>query len=207
MQIGQSVLTIVDNDFAPGMLSFSAPSLSDRRRGVGARATITVRRSAGTTGVISVDYATSDGTATSNPGGDYQSATGILTFADGETEKSFDIEILFGDEVVEGNETVTVTLSRPTGGTAIVGPNPIILTIVDDDLGAGSLDQTFNPGTGAEAGNTNAAVRSLKLQADGQILIGGDFTRFNGDSEPCPSRAFEPGRFAGQHFQNDNRTE
>ncbi|MEK7678485.1 MAG: Calx-beta domain-containing protein [Verrucomicrobiota bacterium] len=182
VQVGQSVLTIIDNDFAPGTLSFSAPSYQIAEGGVGAtnRATITVRRSAGTTGVISVDYATSDGTATSNPEGDYQSATGILTFADGETEKSFVVNV-FGDEVVEGNETATVTLSRPTGGTAIVGPNPIILTIVDDDLGAGSLDQTFNPGTGAEAGNTNAAVRALKLQADGQIVIGGDFTRFNGD--------------------------
>ncbi|MBI4326068.1 MAG: hypothetical protein HY674_12490 [Chloroflexi bacterium] len=182
VRLGQSILTIVDNDFAPGTLSFSAPSYQIAEGGAGAtnRATITVRRSAGTTGVISVDYATSDGTASSNPEGDYQSAAGILTFADGETEKSFVVNI-FGDEVVEGNETVVVTLSRPTGGTAIVGPNPIILTIVDDDLGAGSLDQTFNPGTGAEAGNTNAAVRSLELQADGQIVIGGDFTRFNGD--------------------------
>ncbi len=177
--LATSVLTIVDDDFAPGQLSFSAPFYSVTESG--ARAAITVRRSAGTTGVISVDYGTSDGTATSNPGGDYKTARGILSFADGETVRSFDIEIL-DDIVVEGNETVIVTLSRPTGGATLVGPNPVILTIVDDDLGAGSLDQTFNPGTGAEAGNTHAAVRSLKLQADGQILIGGDFTRFHGDS-------------------------
>jgi len=38
----------------------------------------------------------------------------------------------------------------------------------------GSLDDTFNPGTGG------AGVRALALQADGRILIGGAFTNFGG---------------------------
>lgn len=39
----------------------------------------------------------------------------------------------------------------------------------------GSIDTTFNPGTG-----TNYRVRTLKLQGDGKILMGGDFTSYNG---------------------------
>ncbi len=42
----------------------------------------------------------------------------------------------------------------------------------------GSLDTTFNPGTGA-----NSSVQSLALQSDGKVLIGGFFTSYNGT--PC----------------------
>jgi uncharacterized delta-60 repeat protein len=41
----------------------------------------------------------------------------------------------------------------------------------------GSLDNTFNPGgTGA-----NNYVRALAVQADGKVLVGGDFTAYNGN--------------------------
>ena len=39
----------------------------------------------------------------------------------------------------------------------------------------GTLDATFNPATGA-----SDRVRSIAVQSDGKILIGGDFTRYNG---------------------------
>ncbi|MBK7085206.1 MAG: delta-60 repeat domain-containing protein [Flavobacteriales bacterium] len=39
----------------------------------------------------------------------------------------------------------------------------------------GSLDIGFNPGTGA-----NNPVHSITLQPDGKIIIGGDFTNYNG---------------------------
>jgi len=42
---------------------------------------------------------------------------------------------------------------------------------------SGSLDTSFNPGTGA-----SGAVNSIVLQADGRILIGGNFTSVNGTS-------------------------
>ncbi len=41
----------------------------------------------------------------------------------------------------------------------------------------GTLDATFDPGTGA-----NGSVRTLFLQADGKVMIGGDFTTYNGTS-------------------------
>lgn len=39
----------------------------------------------------------------------------------------------------------------------------------------GSIDTTFNPGSGA-----NGGVRSIGIQADGKILIGGDFSTYDG---------------------------
>ena len=44
----------------------------------------------------------------------------------------------------------------------------------------GSLDTTFNPGSGV---NLNATVWSVVQQVDGTILIGGDFTSYN--NQPC----------------------
>lgn len=41
----------------------------------------------------------------------------------------------------------------------------------------GSLDTSFDPGTGA-----NATINTIALQADGKIIIGGDFTTYNGVS-------------------------
>jgi uncharacterized delta-60 repeat protein len=41
----------------------------------------------------------------------------------------------------------------------------------------GTLDTGFDPGTGY-----NSTVRSLAVQADGKVLVGGDFTSFNGMS-------------------------
>jgi uncharacterized delta-60 repeat protein len=39
----------------------------------------------------------------------------------------------------------------------------------------GNVDTGFNPGTAA-----NAAIRSVSIQSDGKIIIGGDFTTYNG---------------------------
>ena len=44
----------------------------------------------------------------------------------------------------------------------------------------GTIDATFNPGTGATntAGNSN--VRTTSIQSDGKIIIGGQFSSYNG---------------------------
>ena len=70
---------------------------------------------------VTVDYATSNGTATA--GEDYVAQSGDLTFAAGETAKTVEVEVL-DDLHDEGTETMTLTLSNPSGariadGTAI----------------------------------------------------------------------------------------
>ena len=74
---------------------------------------VTLGRASAST--VSVDYATSDGTATA--GEDYTATFGTLTFAAGETAKTVSVPVL-GDDHDEGEETLTLTLSNPQGGNA-----------------------------------------------------------------------------------------
>ena len=63
-------------------------------------------------GTVTVDFATSDGTATA--GSDYTATSGTLTFAAGETAKTVPVPVL-DDDHNEGSETLTLTLSNPSG--------------------------------------------------------------------------------------------
>ena len=64
------------------------------------------------TAQVTVDYATSDGTATSSM--DYTSTSGTLTFAAGETSKPVSVPIT-DDTVSDDGETFTLTLSNASG--------------------------------------------------------------------------------------------
>jgi Calx-beta domain len=92
---------------------------------VGGRATITVLRSAPTGGTVSVQYATSDGTA--RAGVDYVAASGALTFAPGVTQRTFTVKLI-ANRV--GNRTVNLTLSNPGGGALLGTPTSAVLTIL-----------------------------------------------------------------------------
>ncbi|MBK5285232.1 MAG: hypothetical protein JJE25_07490, partial [Bacteroidia bacterium] len=52
----------------------------------------------------------------------------------------------------------------------------------------GTIDATFNPGTGA-----NSTIYSLVIQPDSNILIGGDFTMYNGSSRNRMARIHPDG--------------
>jgi uncharacterized repeat protein (TIGR02543 family) len=95
-------------------------------------ATITVNRVAGTTGAVSVDYATSDDTAVA--GSDYTPTSGTLNWADEDgASKSFTVPITNDGTSETYEERVFITLSNPTGGISVGGTNPATLTIVDDE--------------------------------------------------------------------------
>jgi hypothetical protein len=81
-------------------------------------------------GGATVDYATSDGTATATT--DYTASAGTVSFAAGETTQTIDIS-LSGDQVVETDETITITLSNPTGTDVIIGDATGSGTITNDD--------------------------------------------------------------------------
>ena len=61
---------------------------------------------------ITVDYATSNGTA--NAGSDYTAQSGTLTFTAGETSQTVTVAII-DDSTEENDETLTLTLSNPSG--------------------------------------------------------------------------------------------
>ncbi len=77
-------------------------------------ASFTVTLSAPSTQTVTVNYATSNGTATA--GADYTAASGTLTFAPGETQKTVAV-VIKSDSLTEGNEDFHVMLSNPSGAT------------------------------------------------------------------------------------------
>jgi uncharacterized delta-60 repeat protein len=56
----------------------------------------------------------------------------------------------------------------------------------------GTLDGTFNPGTGA-----NNAVETISIQSDGKLIIGGDFTSYNGTTRNRIARLNADGTLDG----------
>lgn len=95
---------------------------------------ITVTRSGGSTGAVTVNYATSNGTA--KEGKNYVAASGVVSFAAGETSKTFPV-LIIDNSIVEGARTVNLGLSSPSGAT-LGAPNTAVLTINDNDSTAGA---------------------------------------------------------------------
>ena len=93
-------------------------------------ATITIQRTEGSAGAVSIHYATSDSSATA--GSDYTAVSGDLNWADGDTaDKTFSIPIA-DDGVFDPNEVVDIFLTNPTGG-AQLGPNDGPVLFIDDN--------------------------------------------------------------------------
>ena len=104
---------------------------------------ITITRSGDASGTASVNYNTFDESTAGHASqkSDYEISLGKVTFAPGETSKTFRI-LVVNDNFVEGNETVSLALSNPTGGGAGLGsPNTAELTITDND----AAPPTTNP--------------------------------------------------------------
>ena len=113
------------------VFSIDSPSVTEGDSGM-VTMTFTVTLSASSTSSLTVNYAQTGGTATS--GTDYTAVpSGTLTFAASTTALTQTITVsVTGDAVAEGSETVVITLSNPSSGTAIttaVGTG----TIIDDD--------------------------------------------------------------------------
>lgn len=112
----------------PGQLQFR-DAICNVRENEGA-AIITVTRTGGSDGSITVDYETGDATAMIDY--DYEFANGTLAFGDGETSKTFNVTIL-NDVLIENEESINLLLSNPTGGACLGGQNTAVLTIIDNE--------------------------------------------------------------------------
>jgi hypothetical protein len=89
---------------------------------------VTVNRVGDTSSPATVNYFTSDVTASARK--DYNTALGTLRFAAGETSKTFAV-LINEDSYVEGDETFSVNLIDPLG-TTLGGPVIATVTINDD---------------------------------------------------------------------------
>ncbi|WP_254508368.1 Calx-beta domain-containing protein [Anatilimnocola floriformis] len=155
-------LTSSDSAGQPGSLQFSASNFTvNEAQGT---ATITVSRSGGSTGAVSVNYATSNGTATA--GSDYTATSGVLNFGAGEITKTFVIPII-NDTAVEVAETVTLTLSNPTGGASLASPSTATLTIESDDTTNQPTTTTVQQGVSGYTGTTDVSITNQYAQFTG----------------------------------------
>jgi glucose/arabinose dehydrogenase len=123
-----ALITILDDD-AAASFAFSVGQSTVNEDG--GTATITVQRGGNTANNATVQYATSNGTATA--GSDYTAQAGTLTFLPGETSKTFQVAIT-NDTIGEPNETINLTLSNPTGGI-LDNQRTATITIADNDPG------------------------------------------------------------------------
>ncbi|WP_274542391.1 Calx-beta domain-containing protein, partial [Candidatus Oscillochloris fontis] len=92
---------------------------------------VTINPSTGTRGTVAVNYATIAG-GSANPGVDYQSTSGTLTFAPTQNSLSFGITIL-ADSIKEAQETVRLQLSNPSGAVLLSGADTALVTIFDSN--------------------------------------------------------------------------
>ena len=88
--------------------------------------TVSLSRSSGNN--VTVDYATSDGTATA--GADYTATSGLLTIDAGSTSATVDVTVL-DDSHDDGGETLTLTLSNAANG--VLGDATATGTIENSD--------------------------------------------------------------------------
>ncbi|HEX7878661.1 MAG TPA: Calx-beta domain-containing protein, partial [Candidatus Eisenbacteria bacterium] len=169
----QGRITILNDDGAPS-LSIEDASVTEGNSGT-TNATFTVTLSAASGLPVSVDYATSDGTALDPD--DYQAAAGSLTFAPGETTKNLAIAVV-GDLLNETDEALLVGLSNATN--AAVSDDQGLLTILNDD-GVPSLSIGDVIVTEGNSG-TSAAQLTVTLSAASGQPVTVDYSTVNGSA-------------------------
>ena len=101
------------------------------------------------TGTVTVDYATADGTATQPS--DYTATSGTLTFTAGQTTKTIEVPIV-DDDMEDDGETLTVTLSNPSGA------------VIEDGNATGTISNTEEETTNA----LTAAFQNVPSEHDGE---------------------------------------
>ncbi|MDA9778114.1 Ig-like domain-containing protein [Rubripirellula sp.] len=175
-------VTIVEDD-VPGTLAFSTGTASVSEDG--GTVVLTVNRTSGNDGVVSIDYATLDGTAIA--GADYTASSGTLTFGNGVTTQTITIDIT-DNSVINNDKVFSVQLSNETGGASLGSPSVVSVTILEDDIelffDPSSVSVNENAGTASlsvkRIGDVDAEVTVDFSTADGTALAGSDYTSASG---------------------------
>jgi hypothetical protein len=147
------------NNTAPNVAALKATTVGSSAQFVnatysvlenGGSVVLTVSRSNGGAGQLTVNYATSNGTATA--GSDYTATSGTLTWAAGDTANKTITVPIINDAIVEGGESFHVTLSNPvlTGatGSAFIGtPGVADVLIIEPWPAGGTMPTGFTSTT------------------------------------------------------------
>jgi hypothetical protein len=144
-------VTIVDNDqgFSFGSTNYTVSE------DAGAALISVLRGTDDTNFFVTVDYATSDGSATN--GVDNIGITNRLSFAPGDRVKQVTIPIL-NTGLRQPTRSFRLTLANPTGGAVLGAPTNTTVSILDNDPGI-SFEQTAYTNAWPTAGITMTVLR------------------------------------------------
>ncbi len=120
-----SAVSVIPPAAGAGVLSLAASDLafSAARTPIA----VTVTRTGGASGPVTVNYATADGTGVA--GVDYLPASGTVSFADGATSATIFLLLPAGVRPPSPARTFTLTLSNPTGGATLGAITAATVTI------------------------------------------------------------------------------
>ncbi|HKQ40227.1 MAG TPA: Calx-beta domain-containing protein, partial [Verrucomicrobiae bacterium] len=170
-----ALATIGDGD-AYGVLAFNQPFYQADENG--GSVTLTVVRTEGSAGTVSVNYSAVGDSAI--PGLDFTPVSGTLTFVSGQSSTTFTVP-LADDSQSDGNKVVRVQLTNPVN--ALLGvPSAVDLVLVDNESfnnPPGELDTTFDSGAQANGPIYSIALYVTNGVPDGRLMIAGDFTNVN----------------------------
>ena len=181
----QTTTTVLDR---PGTIQFSATNYEVPD--TAGSATITLVRTDGSRGQVSVNFSTYGMTATA--GVDYQPTTATVVFPAGATSETVQVPVL-DDPYDDHNELVGLAISSPSGGAVIGTTNLATLTIVDVDPDAtvpqvtalqwtgsaqsiASLVLSFNEPLAAGPANNASNYSLVNIGRDGIFGTGDDST-------------------------------
>jgi Ca2+-binding RTX toxin-like protein len=161
----QGEATIVDED---PLVSVSVSDVSVTEGNGGTTpATFTVSLGAASGKQVTVNYSTGNASATAP--GDFQTASGQVTFAPNETQKTVAVNVI-GDTTFEENETFNLSLSNPIN--AEIADAQGVGTIQNNDASPSGCDITGTAGNDTITG-TNASERICGLGGNDTISGGG----------------------------------
>jgi uncharacterized repeat protein (TIGR01451 family) len=167
----------------------------------------TVNRINPNSGPVSVNFATSDGTATS--GVDYIGASGTLNFADGQGSTNITIQIV-NQKIVTTNRTFNLALSDPSPNSYLVPPSNAVVTITNVLAGISfsSLNYSVSKCAGPAAITvTRTGLTNTSVSIDYATTLGGSAEPTNHYYPTNGTLTFAPGQTTQTFFVtvvNDN---
>lgn len=126
--LGTSLAGLTLAESPPGTVAFGNPTYTVAENGTAIA--LDLFRTGGSSGAFTVNVAATGGTATA--GSDYNGTPVTVTFADGQTAATATLNIT-DDSLVEGNETVTLSLKNATNGAVLAAQDTASFNITDND--------------------------------------------------------------------------
>lgn len=126
--VARARLAQLNGDVAPGSVQFTAEAFNVSESATSVA--VTVSRTGGSAGAVSVSYTTADGSATA--GSDYTATRGVLTWEAGDLANKTITVPIATDAIAESTETFVVVLSSPDDDVNLGTPNRATVNILDN---------------------------------------------------------------------------